>query len=559
MKLMLYNFLGLFIWFFITSACSLQSKSDSGGVGGAVTKIKLNSIGFLPYQIKSASISGYCSNFEILDTNGNVVYSGTVIGPVSNPLTSEEIYIADFSELTNVGVYTLSVSNIGSSYSFRIDENIYYEPYRTAMLGMYLWRCGTNVSASYNGRSYSHSACHLKDAYLNYITNSKEKKDGTGGWHDAGDYNKYTVNAGITLGVLFMAWEHFASRISNISLDIPEKGNSIPDFLDEMIWEVKWLLKMQYPDGSGRISHKISTLNFGGFIMPENETTTRYYVPWGSAATADFVAMMAMASRILQPYNSTLASNCIEAAKKSYSFLTNNPSYTKADQSGFSTGEYETDDSDDRLWAAAEMWETLGDAVYLNDFEKRANSASAKIDKSFDWGNVKNLGMFTYLLSSRTGKNSTLFGTISNALISVANEIVSNSQSNPYRRPLGTSYFWGCNGTVARQTMILQIANKFSPDTNYINTALDALGYLFGRNYFCRSFVTGVGYNPPKNPHDRRSVASGSAWPGYLVGGGWPTETSWQDDSDRYDLNEIAINWNAALIYALAGFVTNQP
>jgi hypothetical protein len=73
--------------------------------------------------------------------------------------------------------------------------------------------------------------------------------------------------------------------------------------------------------------------------------------------------------------------------------------------------------------------------------------------------------------------------------------------------------------------------------------------------------VTGIGINPPMNPHDRRSGADNVAdpWPGYLVGGGWPAETSWVDIQDNYNTNEIAINWQAALVFALAGFVNAGP
>ena len=52
--------------------------------------------------------------------------------------------------------------------------------------------------------------------------------------------------------------------------------------------------------------------------------------------------------------------------------------------------------------------------------------------------------------------------------------------------------------------------------------------------------------------HDRRGEP---AWPGYLVGGGWPDGRSWRDELASYKTNEIAINWNAALVYALAPHV----
>jgi endoglucanase len=99
-------------------------------------------------------------------------------------------------------------------------------------------------------------------------------------------------------------------------------------------------------------------------------------------------------------------------------------------------------------------------------------------------------------------------------------------------------------------------ANIASPNANYVKATLDAINHLFGRNLYCRSYVTCLGYNPPMNPHDRRSGADGitQPWPGYLVGGG-QTESGWQDIQDSYQTNEIAINWQGALVYALAAFL----
>jgi endoglucanase len=88
----------------------------------------------------------------------------------------------------------------------------------------------------------------------------------------------------------------------------------------------------------------------------------------------------------------------------------------------------------------------------------------------------------------------------------------------------------------------------------YRDTCLDALNHLFGRNYYGRSFVTGLGFQPPMHPHDRRDTGDylNHPWPGYLVGGPHPKATDWHDEQGDYRTNEIAINWNSALVYALA-------
>ena len=62
-------------------------------------------------------------------------------------------------------------------------------------------------------------------------------------------------------------------------------------------------------------------------------------------------------------------------------------------------------------------------------------------------------------------------------------------------------------------------------------------------------------------PHDRRSGADDvdQPWPGYVVGGPHPRAVDWRDEQDDYRTNEIAINWNAALIYALAACLEESP
>jgi len=184
-------------------------------------------------------------------------------------------------------------------------------------------------------------------------------------------------------------------------------------------------------------------------------------------------------------------------------------------------------------------------------------------DADWDWSNVKNLGMFTYLLSDRPGRDEELRKQITQDLLATADGLVRTAGRHGYARPLGERYYWGANGTVARQPMALHVAHRLKPNPDYVATALDALGHLFGRNYYCRSFVTGLGVNPPLHPHDRRAPTGGwsggddvpAPWPGYLVGGGHPRATGWRDEQEDYRTNEIAINWNGALIYALAAFV----
>jgi endoglucanase len=530
----------------------------------AAAPVRLNTVGYPPDSPKQATVASSGERFIIRDADkGREVFRGRLlpIGPDSP--NGPVLRIADFSALTRKGSYRLEIPGGEASCRFRIDEDIYNWPFYCAARAMYLWRCGTAVNADFGGHTFRHEACHLQDAYLDYVGGpTAQRKDGTGGWHDAGDYNKYTVNAAFTLGMILHAWEHFADNLAPLKLDLPESGNDVPDILDEARWELNWLLKMQA--GDGRVYHKLSTLRFGGFILPEAEKKPRYFSPWGSAATADFAAVMAQAARAFRPVDHAFSQQCLAAARKSYEFLHNHPEDHRPDLSLFSTGSYDSPDADDRLWAAAEMWQTTGEPTFLSDFQQRVASSinkpqqvPAAVDIDWDWHDVGNLGAFTYLLSKRPGRDPVILAQLRRDALAAADAIVEAARRHPYGRTLDSKYYWGCNGTIARQAMNLEVARRLTGESRYRTTIIHAISHLLGRNPFGRSYVTGLGHRPPMLPHDRRSGGDQLAapWPGYLVGGPWPKPTDWYDVEDDFRTNEVAINWNGALIYALAAFV----
>jgi len=582
------------------AALSAAILVPAASVFSADTDIRLNSVGYLSDFPKKASVrvSGPGSAASVVTpfTVKNAVtdataHTGSLGANIVNTDTQDTVRVADFSQLAAPGKYYVEVEGVGKSPVFEIGGNVFNNAYKTMMLGMYLWRCGTAVSAQYNGQTYAHAVCHINDGYVCHdsgaatngvVTNPVKqicvgagdadgKRDGTGGWHDAGDYNKYVVNSGVTVGLMLKAWEHFGDVLDATDIFIGKSGN-IPKYLTEVKWNIDWAAKMQYEDG--KVSHKLSAVNFNAMVMPERETAKRYFTRYSTAATGSYVGMLAQASRLYRPYDPVFADSCIAKAKRSYDFLKNSP-FVEHIQAPFVTGEYSGDDTDKRLWAAAEMWEATGDAEYLTYLE--ANLNANQILSSTSWNSVQNLASLTYLASERSGKNPVLVSTLKTKLITVADAIVSTANSNGYGRPLGTSYWWGVNGAVASTAYPLYTAYILTNDEKYRYAMQDAVNHLLGRNGFARSFVTGIGSNPPQYPHDRRSAADNKPWPGYLVGGPnsdalnditfttAPTKrtcatngTCYFDDVNDYARNEIAINWNAPMIYALAGLLGEE-
>ena len=102
---------------------------------------------------------------------------------------------------------------------------------------------------------------------------------------------------------------------------------------------------------------------------------------------------------------------------------------------------------------------------------------------------------------------------------------------------------------------------------------MENVHYLLGRNTFSLSWVTQVGENSVRHPHHRPSQADGveAPYPGLLAGGpnpgrqdgymrrlipaGLPPAKNYVDVTGAYACNEVAINWNAPLVFTLASMV----
>lgn len=522
--------------------------------------LRLNTHGFRGDSVKRvtvpARVARMAGGFRVVEElSGEEVWGGVFEREVVSPAadTDERLAVGDFSGLVRCGSFRVLLASGERSAAFRIGQDVWNQAYVLVARAMYLWRCGCAVRGEWRGMVYEHGACHLNDGYLDHAGGKAgEHRDGTGGWHDAGDYNKYVVNAGVTVGLMFRALEHFGARVNGVGLDLPESGNGLPDLLNELRYEFDWLFKMQFEDG--RVSHKLTAVDFDYRHVPEGDADRRYFCPWGTTATADFVAMMALGARHFRPYDGAYADRCLAAARRSWACLAAYPRHVEPEQEAFKTGGYGAGDASHRLWAAVEMWETTGEARFLCDFERRASGVAFN-PRGPVWYDVEDLALGGYLEARRPSeRDAALVGRLTQSLLDCAGGAVREAGENAHGRPLGGSaecFEWGGNGRVAGQTYQLHLADRLRPDPVYRRTAEEALSHLFGRNFHGRSYVSGLGERPPEHPHDRR----GGAWPGYLVGGPWPTGRDWFDAVEDYRTNEVAINWNAALIYALAAFV----
>ena len=538
--------------------------------------IFVNQVGYLSELSKYFYSDENVDSFYIVDNSTGMIYfsdalSLSITNDVSTGLT---LYRGDFSTLERQGSYFIKLSNGDSSFVFDISSNVFKEAYYKSLKSFYFQRCGMELTTEFAG-VYHHTQCHINDGILHSSTGESGYLENIGGWHDAGDYGKYVVNAGITVGTLLMGYEYFPERFNQDDLNIPESGNGIPDILDEAKYELEWLLKMQRDDGG--VYFKLTRENFSGFVMPSTDNATRYIYEVSSTATGDFAAMMARASRLFKEYNSGFADTCLNAAVLAWTFLSNHsailPPGGFKNPSGTYTGEYgDGDDRDERLWASAELFETTGDTIYDDYFISHYDFAGT-INSTMYWGNVKDLAFLTYLFSLQPEVDVNIKNSIDSSLINYCNMLVNESESNGFSVTLNQyQYTWGCNSGVLNNAILLLLGYEKSNNKDYYNLALKQMDYILGINANNKCFITGVGSNPVMHPHHRPSGADGIAdpIPGLLAGGPdrylddavlrthyndtTPPALCYIDDQGSYASNENAINWNAPLVFVLGFF-----
>lgn len=556
-----------FLYIFLFLIQSSQVNADD--------KIFIDQEGYLPGAAKFVFVAQYADSFKVFESSLNqIVFREKLsLWKTNDPATGLTIYKGDFSYLTTSGQYFVEVPGIGKSFEFLISDSVYMDVYQKSLKGFYFQRCGTELVTAHAG-VYSHPKCHSTDGIFHSTTGLSGFHEAVGGWHDAGDYGKYVVNAGITVGTLLMTSELFPDRFKQDNLNIPESGNGVPDILDEVRYELEWLLKMQ--DQSGGVHHKLTREQFSGFIMPQRDTAVRYIHQISSAATADFAAMLAKASRIFQPFDSVFSEECLAAAERAWHYLETNPDIVPSggflNPEGTNTGEYgDGQDFDERLLAAAELFLTTGTDKYHNYF-KDNYSSSGLFNAPMSWQNVKALALLTYLNGKHSAINPTVHAQIQGSLINYCQTLVNKRNQSGFHVLLEPGeYFWGCNSHLLNKAILLIIAYEKTKNLDFYNTALDQLHYILGVNAHRISFITGVGDKTVRNPHHRPSGADNIAdpVPGLLAGGPnqhlqdpvlkahfnstTPPALCYIDHIDSYASNEIAINWNAPLVF-VAGY-----
>jgi endoglucanase len=545
-------------------------------------RIKLNQLGFYPSAPKLVIVTGEtgATKFYITSTNlRDTVFTGMLSDEKQSQNSSTKTKLADFSPLKIKGSFVVLIPGIGHSYVFQISDDVNKAAAISTLKGFYYQRVSMPLEEKYAGK-WHRSAGHPDNVvYIHPSAATKERPEGTvisspGGWYDAGDYNKYIVNSGISTGTLLSAFEDFPDYFKTLSTNIAESNDAVPDVLNEAIYNIRWMLTMQDPNDGG-VYNKCTNADFDGMVMPGTTKAPRYVVQKGTAAALDLAAVAAQASRILSKYKKVLpglSDSCLAAAKRAWAWATKNPAMeynqnamNQSFKPAVVTGAYgDKNFNDEWLWAATEL--------YLTTKEKSYHEVIAKhTGDNFSLPTWNNVGLVAWYSFIRLAKEVPVTSTDSlpkmkARIIDMANEYLNKVSSNAFGTVMGGSrrdFNWGSSSNAGNQGILLINAYLLTGDKKYIDGALTNLDYLLGRNATGYCFVTGLGSKSTMFPHHRQSTADGviEPVPGLLAGGPNPAmqdkckyeftepETAYTDDDCSYASNEIAINWNAPIVY----------
>lgn len=541
---------------FMSGACAYESEN-----------IRINQVGFYPSQEKTLTLEQDNPSETIsIYRAGRKVWEGKAVRTAESPWSGKQRRVFDFSEISRPGTYTVKAGS--EKTEFTVSENAFDALAEAGLKGFYHQRSGMDLDPAIAGKWARKGGHPDTVVYIHPSAVSEGRPEGTvisspKGWYDAGDYNKYVVNSGYSMGLMAEAALMFST---------PENADRRKAIYDELEYNAEWLYTMQDPSDGG-VYHKLTNPEFEGFISPLECSKPRYVVQKSVTAALDYAgALCTFVELGDSPDPETIAK-----AEAAYAWAVSNPTafyfqerMNRTYDPDVSTGAYgDGSASDEFFWAASCLYRATGKTGYLEDV-KRYMPESFSV---MSWGNVSALGVFEWLRNGMEGVSADeqeIHERCLQMLLEYCDRSMESAETSCYNSAYGNSprdFYWGCASTFCDQSVCFLYAYKLTGKAGYLKNAFRNVNYILGQNATGYCYVTGFGSKSPMFPHSRLCHSDGvvEPIPGLLVGGPNPghndkaevtyrssyPDESYEDVMPSYASNEIAINWNASLVAAV--------
>ncbi|MBU2669131.1 glycoside hydrolase family 9 protein [Actinoplanes bogorensis] len=549
-------------------------------------RVRVNQVAYLPDGPKAATLVTSATTplpWTLRDKNGRSVATGRSVPRGVDVSSGQNVQTIDFGRYSRKGTGFTLTADGETSRPFAIDAAAYERLRADSLKFYYTQRSGIAIDDALRP-GYGRPAGHIGVAPNQGDTDvpcqagvCDYRLDVRGGWYDAGDHGKYVVNGGISVWELLNAYER-SPGLRKVGLAIPESGNGTPDVLNEVRWELDFLLRMQVPAGkpyAGMAHHKIHDQAWTGLpLLPNLDPQPRELHPVSTAATLNLAATAAQAARVYKRYDRAFAARALSAARTAYTAAKANPALFAPESDGIGGGPYnDAKVSDDFYWAAAELFLTTGEKQYSADIlaspEHKADVFGAG---AFDWGNTAAAGRLDLALVPNRLPG---LAAVKASVVAGADKYLAIQKQHPYGvpyAPANNMWDWGSNSTILNNMVVIAAAHELTGRDRYRDGVLTGLDYIFGRNALNMSYVTGYGEVSSHNQHSRwyaKQLDPSLPNPpvGTLSGGpnssiqdpyaqskltGCVGQFCYIDDIQSWSTNELTINWNAPLAWIAA-------
>lgn len=534
--------------------------------------IVVDQFGYLPTSKKIAVIRDPQTGFDgsesfapgtsyalVNSTTGQHVFTANRAiwsGGATDASSGDKAWWFDFSSVSETGkYYVLDISNDVRSYEFEISPVVYNEVLKQAVRTFYYQRAGFAKEAQYAGIEWADGASHIgalqdkNSRVYNAMSNASTEVDVSGGWYDAGDYNKYT-NWTANYIVDFMHAYLEAPQAWGDDSNIPESGNGIPDLLDEAKWGVDHLLRLQKSDGS-----MLSIVGLSHASPPSNASGPSAYGTPNTSGTLNSAGAFAISSKVFASMGMTTYSETLkQSAIKAWDWADANPNvlFYNNDQAsgtaGLGAGQQETDDYGRltaKIEAAIFLFEITGDTKYrdfVDDHYDEVNLIQWNFAFPFQTTNQEMLLYYAAMPNATASVADQIKNVYTNAMLTGSENFPAyESDKDPYGAHL-KDYTWGSNGFKSAQGLMYINMILYDLDASASEDAKDAaeqyIHYLHGVNPFNMTYLSNMydyGAENCVNEFYHTWFSNGSAkWdrvgtstygpaPGFLTGGPNPS------------------------------------
>ncbi len=392
----------------------------------------------------------------------------------------------DFSTVTDEGAYyILDVDSNLRSFEFEINENIYEDVLVQAVRTFFYQRAGFAKEVPFANEEWADGASHLQDKQARDFldkNNAATETDVSGGWYDAGDFNKYTSWTASYV-VDFMKAFVENPGVWGDNYNLPESGNNVPDILDEAKWGIDHLLRMQRPDGS-----VLSIVGESHASPPSAAKAPSYYGRPNTSGTLNTAGALAFASKVYRSIGwSEYADSLKRSAIRAWNWADENPNVifenNKGNTGGLGAGQQETDDYGRlmaKMEAAEYLYEITGETKYKTFFESNYNNVHMMqwtFAFPFETENQEILLYYTTLDGISNSVKTNILNKYKSAMNGSENFPAFTGAKDPYMAHL-KDYTWGSNSIKARQGLMYTDFIRYN-----INSANNPMATEAAENY----------------------------------------------------------------------------